>query len=340
MNFRIKRFLSIFHARNKEFSRDKGALSWSLIFPVLIIISFGYIFNLDESYIYKAGIINSDSEQSFSSFHCTKFNDRKTALAKLNINSLDIIIEATPHHINYWVNSGSPKSLIAEKVLQAQAYQNPTMNLKPSKVLGENISYIEWLFPGLLAMNVMWMALFGVGWAIVRHRKLGMLKRFQVSPLSSFEYLLAQIVSRLIILSLTGVLIFALGHLIYPFKTLGSYTDLFIIYILGCFALSSIGFIVSARLSSDELASGLLNMVTFPMMLLSEIWFSLEGSAPWVQYLAKFMPLWYITDGMRKIMHEGAGLADLYSSILSLLGISLFFLIIGASSFKWTSNSK
>ncbi|WP_425364504.1 ABC transporter permease [Candidatus Tisiphia endosymbiont of Mystacides longicornis] len=340
MSFRIKRFLSIFYARNKEFFRDKGALSWSLIFPVLIIISFGYIFNLDESYMYKAGIINSGSEQLFSSFHCTKFNDRKTALAKLNTNSLDIIIEATPHHTNYWVNSGVPKSLIAEKILQAQAYQNPTINLKPNKVLGKNISYIEWLFPGLLAMNVMWMALFGVGWAIVRHRKLGILKRFKASPLSSFEYLLAQMVSRLIILSLTGVLIFALGHLIYPFKTLGSYTDLFIIYILGCFALSSIGFIVSARLSSDELVSGLLNMVTFPMMLLSEVWFSLEGSAPWVQYLTKFMPLWYITDGMRKIMHEGARLADLYSSILSLLGISLVFLIIGALSFKWTSNSK
>ena len=338
MSFRIKRFLSIFHARNKEFYRDKGSLSWSLVFPVLIIISFGYIFNLDASNMYKAGVINSGSEQSFSSFHCTKFNDLKIAFTKLSTHSLDIIIETTPRYTNYWVNTGSPKSLFAEKLLQAEAYRNPTINLKSNKVPGKNIPYVEWLFPGLVAMNVMWMAMFGVGWAIVRDRKLGILRRFKVSPLSSFEYLIAQMISRLIILCLTGVSIFALGHLIYPFKTLGSYTDLFVIYIIGCFALSSMGLLVS-RLSSEELASGLLNMVTFPMMLLSEVWFSLQGSGPWVQSLAKFMPLWHMTDGMRKIMHEGASLSDIYTSILSLLVVSLVFLILGTSCFKWANET-
>ena len=337
MSFQIKRFLSIFYTRNKEYYRDKGSLSWSLIFPVLIIISFGYIFNLDKSNMYKAGIINSGTKQTFGSFDYIKLGDRKDALTKLNNHALDIIIELTPYHINYWINSRSPKSLIAEKILQAQAYKNPTIILKPHEVVGENLSYIEWLFPGLVAMNIMWMALFGVGWAIVRDRKLGILKRFKASPLSPFEYLLAQMISRMIILSFTGILIFALGHLIYPFKTLGSYIDLFIIYIIGCCAFSSMGLIIAARLSSDELASGLLNMISFPMMLLSEVWFSLEGSALWVQQLAKLMPLWHITNGMRKIMHEGATLADLYSTILSLLGISLVCLIIGTSSFKWTT---
>ena len=335
MSFRTKRFLSILYSRNKEFYRDNGALGWSLIFPVLITISFGYLFNMDKSDIYKAGMINFPSDQSLNSFRCTNFGDLKTAVEKLKIHNLDIVIEATPHYINYWVNTESPKSLVAEKVLQAQAYQDPTMNLRVNKISGKNISYIAWLFPGLLAMNIMWMALFGVGVVVVKQRKLGILKRFKASPLLPVEYLLAQIVSRLVILSLTGIFVFALGHLIYPFKTLGSYIDLFIIYILGCFALSSIGLLVAARISSDELASGLLNIVSFPMMLLSEIWFSLDGSAPWVQYLAKFMPLWHIANGMRKIMLEGASISDLYGSILSLLGISLVFLIIGVLSFKW-----
>ncbi|CAN0580887.1 unnamed protein product [Ectocarpus sp. 12 AP-2014] len=336
MKFSIKRFLSIYQARNKEFYRDRGALGWSLIFPILIIFSFGYIVNMDESSMYKAGIINLHSENLLSSFHCTKFNDKETAIAKLNIHNLDIVIEFTPHYTYYWINSKSPKSLIAEKILQAQAYQNSDIKLKANKVSSQNISYIEWLFPGLLAMNVMWMTLFGVGVGIVKHRKLGILKRFKASPMSSLEYLFAQVVSRFTVLSLTGIIIFILGNLIYPFKNLGSYTDLFIIYILGCFALSSIGLIVSARISNDELASGLLNIVSFPMMLLSEIWFSLEGSATYVKYIAKCIPLWHITNSMRKIMLEGASISDLYGSILSLFGISLIFLIIGISIFKWT----
>jgi ABC-type multidrug transport system permease subunit len=307
-----------------------------LIFPVLIIISFGYIFNLDEYGMYKAGIINEDAEDFCRSFQCIKFNNLDLALVKLKTHNIDIIIETNPHNVNYWTNSGSPKSLIAEKVIQAQAYQNPTIKLKPNKVSGKNIAYIEWLFPGLIGMNVTWIALFGIGWGIVRQRKLGILKRFKVSPLSSFEYLLAQIASKLIILSIIGMLIFTLGHLIYPFKTLGSYTNLFIVFIFGCFALSTMGLIVASRLNSEELACGLLNTICFPMMLLSEVWFSLEGSSPFVQYLAKCMPLWHMINSMRRIMHEGAGLTEFYSSLLVLLGIGLICLIIGAVSFKWT----
>jgi ABC-2 type transport system permease protein len=183
------------------------------------------------------------------------------------------------------------------------------------------------------------MALFGIGAVVVRQRKLGILKRLKASPLLPSEYLLALIVSRLVILCLTGIFVFVLGHLIYPFKTLGSYIDLFIIYILGCFALSSIGLLVAARISSEELSSGLLNIISFPMMLLSEVWFSLESSTPWVQYLAKFMPPWHIANSMRKIMLEGTNISDLYGSILSLLGISLVFFTIGVLSFQWTNES-
>ena len=46
---------------------------------------------------------------------------------------------------------------------------------------GRVVGYVEWLFPGLLSLNVMWMALWGVGWVIVRQRKVGVLKRAKAS---------------------------------------------------------------------------------------------------------------------------------------------------------------
>lgn len=339
MSFSIKRFASIFNARNKEYYRDKGALGWSVIFPILIIVSFGYLFNLDENELYKAGVVQKTKNIDLDIFQVIPVQDFDSALIKLRHHSLDIVIDQSQDGIlNYWIHRGSPKSSIAERLLQSEAWRAQGLKLNPNIVEGETTSYVEWLFPGLLAMNVMWMALWGVGWVIVRQRKTGVLKRFKASPLTAFEYLLAQMISRMLILAITGVLIFALGHLIYPFKTVGSYFDLFFIYILGCFALSAMGLIISARMTSDELASGLLNMISFPMMFLSEIWFSLEGSSPWVQNLAKAMPLWHITDGMRKIMHEGLGLADLQFSVMILIGMSISCLSVGALSFKWTSH--
>jgi len=338
MIFRFQRFFAVFSARNKEFYRDKGALGWSLLFPILIIISFGYIFDLDEDDLYKAGVIGIARVSEIDSFQQILVQEKDAALRKLSNHSVDIVLQPeSAGKIQYWVHAASPRSAVAEKLLQSEAYRNPELEILKNTVKGEKASYIEWLFPGLLAMNVMWMALWGVGWVIVRQRKLGILKRFKASPLTSLEYLLAQIVSRLVVLSVTGGLIFGLGHLIYPFKTSGSYLDLFLIYILGCFALSALGLIVSARMTSDELASGLLNMISFPMMFLSEIWFSLEGSSAWVHSLARLMPLWHITDGMRKIMLYGADLADLQGSILTLVLLSLIFISLGSFSFKWTN---
>ena len=293
MSFSVKRFLSIFKARNKEYYRDKGALGWSVIFPVLIIISFGYLFNLDENDLYKAGVVQKSETLEFKIFQRVSVPDIESALTKLKNHSLDIVIDQGQDGVvSYWTHRASPKSSVAERMLQSEAWRQSGLRLKAHYVDGDMTSYIEWLFPGLLAMNVMWMALWGVGWVIVRQRKTGVLKRFKASPLTAFEYLLAQMISRMMILAVTGILIFALGHLIYPFRTTGSYMDLFFIYILGCFALSAMGLIISARMTSDELASGLLNMLSFPMMFLSEIWFSLEGSAQWVQNIARLMPLW------------------------------------------------
>jgi len=111
---------------------------------------------------------------------------------------------------------------------------------------------------------------------------------------------------------------------------------LFFIYMLGCFALSSIGLVVAARLENEELVNGILNIMTYPMMFLSEVWFSLEGSPNWVKQTAHAMPLWHMVKGMRAVMSEGATLAQLSTHIYVLAGIGFFCLVVGGYLFRWT----
>ncbi len=63
---------------------------------------------------------------------------------------------------------------------------------------GLEIRYIDWMFPGILAMNMMFCALYGVGYTVVRYRKNGILKRLKAAPLTAFEYLSSEVLSQTI----------------------------------------------------------------------------------------------------------------------------------------------
>ena len=92
----------------------------------------------------------------------------------------------------YWVNTSSPKGYIVEKLLLAA-----DRDAQRQPVTGDAVRYVDWLFPGILGMNMMFSCLFGVGYVVLRYRKTGFLKRLHATPLSAFEFLSAQVLSRL-----------------------------------------------------------------------------------------------------------------------------------------------
>jgi ABC-type multidrug transport system permease subunit len=87
--------------------------------------------------------------------------------------------------------------------------------------------------PGVLGMNIMFSCLFGVGFVIVRYRKNGYLKRLNATPLSAFEFILAQLTSRLLLIVSISVFLFTATHLVLDFTVVGSFFDLFIVLVLG-----------------------------------------------------------------------------------------------------------
>ena len=332
--FSFTRFWSIVDIRNKAFYRDIGALGWVFLFPLLTIMSFSYIFNMDSTDVFKVGTYENLTRPQIAMAKWVEFESKGDALEKLKNFQVDMVVSFTEK--TYWLPKGSPKSKAIKKLF---LYEQLPTQYQEKYIKGQDISYVQWLFPGLLALNVMFMALWGVGWVIVRQRRLGILKRYKVSPLTAFEYIFAQMISRLFILILSGGIVYAGSLLLHPIRMVGSYIDLIVIYVLGCLSLSSVGLIVAARMSSDEMVNGILNLLTFPMMFLSEVWFSLEGSQDWVKTLAQCMPLWHMSNGMRKIMLEGATLADLGQSLWILLITAGVFMAFGSYLFQWNSNA-
>jgi ABC-type multidrug transport system permease subunit len=240
----------------------------------------------------------------------------------------------------YWINDTSPTGYMAEHLLLAQNNDMTNKEWIKQTVTGKQIRYIDWVLPGILGMNMMFSCLFGVGYVIVRYRKSMVLKRLNATPVSAFEFLSAQIVSRLMIVMCISSVIFLGCDIMFDFYMLGSYFDLFIIAILGAMSLISLGLIIAARSQSEELTGGLLNMASWPMMIFSGVWFSLEGSPEIIQQLAYWLPLTHLVESARAIMTEGANLYDLREHIAIMIVMTGVFLGLGTLTFRWNGDGR
>ncbi len=331
----IRRLLSVFHARNLEFLRDRGTLVFTLLLPIMLVIGMSFVFGGPPRPLFKVGVLDKPAADQTHPFLSEKYvqlvplADRAAALRKLTHQQFDLLVEFGGG-TRYWVNTDSPKGYVVEKLLLAD---EPGAHREP--VTGQALRYVDWLFPGILGMNMMFSCLFGVGYVVLRYRKSGFLKRLHATPLSAFEFLAAQVLSRLtLIVVVTLILYLGIGAIIH-FHSAGNPALLALLALLGALSMIALGLTIAARFSSEELVGGLLNLLTWPMMLLSGIWYSLEGSPRWVQWVAHLFPLTHLLDAARAVMLDGAGLAQIAPNLLYLAATTLVFLAFGAWSFRW-----
>ncbi len=322
-------------ARSMEFIRDKANLVWSLVFPVILVGGLALAFSGNGDKVFKIGIIGNPETASLTSINEIEFitypdelDTRKNAEKKLLQHQLDLLID--PISKTYQVNSESSKSIMAERILKAELpeYSGNQLNGKP-------IRYVDWVVPGIIGMNMVFSTLFGVGYVIVRYRKNGVLKRLKATPVAALNFLSAQAFSRLVIVLSTTLVVFLGTNLVLKFTMNGSWLDLLILYTLGVSALISLGLVIASRFKNEEVTNGIINLLVFPMMLLSEVFFSLEGAPDWLKQGAQFLPLTPLIDGARKIMLDGAGLWDLLPQMGILGGITVICLFLSAKLFRW-----
>lgn len=339
----------MFAARNKEFFRDRAAFGWNFLFPFLIIAGFGTVFGSKSLSEYKAGVFPVETPlalhhkveipEAFQSSRYVAFVGVPTLEAGLKLlkhHKIDILIQQGTAPYAYWTNESSPKGYILEKLLIASLQSRDTEKLLNRRVVqGKEIRYIDWLFPGILGMNMMFSALWGVGYVVVRYRKNGVLKRLKATPLTAMEYLSAQMLSRIFLLMFTLVIVWIGCDIIFSFDVSGDYLDLALVFFLGCLSLTSLGLVLASRGVSEEFTSGVLNFISWPMMFLSEVWFSIEGAPQWIKWIAATFPLTHILAAVRKIMNHGAGLTDVMPEMMILSAMTAACLIVGAALFSW-----
>jgi ABC-2 type transport system permease protein len=339
----LNRIYAIFRARNLEFIRDRGSMSWNIILPVALMFGLSFIFGADRAE-YTVGVLQPGTEIDIAAhpFLDTRYiqfvvvNEELKGFRQVARHQIDLLVQVEGQQ-RYWVNPDSPKGYFAElALLQADASAGGSMTKE--QIAGDAVRYVDWVLPGILGMNMMFSCLFGVGYVVVRYRKNGFLKRLRATPLRAIEFVIAQVASRLLLVTLITSFVFAGTKFFLDTRMDGSYLTLLIVLVVGAVALISMGLMIAARVTSEELAGGLLNMVTWPMMMLSGVWFSLEAAGDTAQKIANIFPLTHILDSARAVMLDGADLVAIAPQLLALMGMSAVFLVIGAIIFRWHPN--
>jgi ABC-type multidrug transport system permease subunit len=326
----------MFKARTMEFVRDRGSFAWALFFPVFLVFGFAFAFSGSGAPLFKAGVIGhadtslpfmQTTQIQFISYDSSPAGALK-AQSLLGRQQIDMLVDFNAKTVMF--NAKSDKSLLLRRLFTAE-----NNSFAASEVSGNGVRYVDWFVPGVIGMNMMFSCLFGVGFVIVRYRKNGVLKRLKATPISAFNFLASQAASRLSIVLFTSIFVFAGTNIFLHFMMLGSYLNLLLLMIVASLCMISLGLVFASRIKNEELAGGLLNLITYPMLAFSGVFYSLEGSPPVLRTIGNIFPLTHFTNAARKIMLDGAGLAQIAPELLILGLMTAFFLLVASFLFKW-----
>jgi ABC-type multidrug transport system permease subunit len=339
MNGVLRRLKAATWARTLEFLRDRSSLGWNLVFPVLLVFGLAYVFSGPGQPMFKVAVLAPPQAALDASLHpflatpqvqFYRESSPEQALHKVQLQSVDMLLDFTAAP-RYWVNEQSSKGKLLEQLLRGSG----APLLQRQATTGAEVRYVDWVAPGVLGMNMMFSCLFGIGYVIVRYRKSGYLKRLNATPLRAFEFLLAQLLSRLLLILVVNIAVFAACRGLLHLRMEGSYLALLLLTALGAFSMIAMGLVVSARIASEELAGGILNVLSSPMMVICGVFFSMDGAPRVLRVVAEFLPLTHLLAGARAIMLDGAGLPQIAYHLAALAAMSVVYLSLGAALFKW-----
>jgi len=331
--------------RIREFLREKEAVFWVFIFPVLMTFALGIAFRnsaADKTPVAIEATTNANEVAQLLSaspeITATVMSSSEAAQA-LRSGKVSIIVRPENDTFQYRFDPTRPESraarLIVDDVLQRGEGRADVVKIGEEKVTEPGARYVDFLVPGLIGMNMMGSGLWGLGFTVVIARSRKILKRFAATPMRRSHYLFSFMLSRLVFLVLEVAAVVIFAWLAFDFTVRGSWLSLALVTMLGGFTFSGIGLLVAARPTTIEGVSGLMNFIMLPMWLLSGTFFSSERFPLVLQPFIKALPLTALNNVLRSVMNEGATLSSNLIPIAVLLGWCLISFVVALKIFKW-----
>ncbi len=300
-----------------EFIREPEALFWVFIFPILLAAGLGIAFRNRPADVLKIAAVTPQLAQSLRGEKLLDVDQLPPAAAEEALRTGKVALLAVPGpggSVVYKYDDTNPEGRTA-RMLADRAVQRAGGRVDPvasnDQLLREPGSrYIDFLIPGLLGMNLMGSAIWGMGFAIVDARRKKLMKRLVATPMPRHYFLLSFLLSRLLMLVIEVGFLLGFGALVFGVPIRGSLVELVLLCVLGSLSFSALGLLIASRARTIEAASGLMNSVMMPMWIVSGVFFSAQRFPDFVQPIIKALPLTAAIDALRMNMLQGANLAQ------------------------------
>lgn len=198
----------------------------------------------------------------------------------------------------------------------------------------ERLRQIDFLLPGILSMALMQLGLFG-SLRLVSLRERKILKSLGATPLNRTALIGSEVLVRLGMAVLQTLAITVIGYLAFHVVVIGGWFDVFRIVLLGAAMFVSLGYLLVSFARTEEAGLAVIQLVQFPMMFLSGIFFPVTMMPKFMQPVIKAIPLAYLGDALRQVMTGYPGDYALITDISVLIGWFVVTMILTIRFWKW-----
>jgi ABC-2 type transport system permease protein len=351
----VKSFLTLARAMFLGFRRDRAALFFTILFPLIFLVIFGGLFKgtgTPKASVLLVGPVPlveqlpADARgQVGQVLKISKADDEAAALAKVRNGDAAAALEQQGNQLIVYYSqadataSGAVRSVLnslVEASNLAATGQPPRFSLRTEQVEDKSLKAIQYITPGILGYAIAIGATFGAAATLVTWRQKRILRRLTLSPVKVPTVIAARVVVAMGI-ALTQMTIFLLIASIpyFGLKLSGGWWMAVPLILAATLAFMSIGLVAGAKAKSMEAASAIANLITIPMAFLSGSFFPIEGAPGWIQSVAKVFPLRHLTTGMLDVMVRGKSPLSVLPQIGILLGFAVVLSVIAARLFRW-----
>src|SRR3990167_3111555 len=246
--------------------------------------------------------------------------------------------------LTLYTNEARKQQAENDKTILAQIFDRINLKLNGSDEIfsfkevslsNKAFKYIDFLVPGIVAMAIMQMGLMSIIFTIVGYREKDILKRLQITPIKSFDFIGSQVISRLIISILQVSVLVIIAVSVFNIIVIGSYWLMALLTILGATIFITMGIALSAVAKNQNTAAPLANIIMLPMMFLGGVFFPAETMPSWLQQFTKFLPLNYLSDALRKVMIDGYNISQINNDLYGLIAWVIILVLLATFAFRW-----
>ncbi|MGH7142208.1 MAG: ABC transporter permease [Candidatus Saccharimonadales bacterium] len=348
--------------------RDRVALFFTFLFPLIFLFIFGGLFGSNQSTTFSVAIINN-SHSAFSKQFVAQASKQKTlkvdnsvktlaqANDKMSRGELDATIQLpasfgviqpgksypTGQAIVHYTENNQQAAETLASVLQAEfqginaSFIKPitpfTVTTKQTNTL--SLSQFDYTFTGLLGFAILGSGIFGPINVFPELKKMGILRRLHTTPLRVWQYFLSTMLGYAFIGFLSLALMFVVAMIVFHLRVIGNYFELAAFLVFGIVMVLGIGLALGGWAKNERQVAPLANIIVFPMMFLTGVFFPRYLMPDWLQGITTYMPLTPVIDGARLIATEGKSLIDIAPQLDVMAVWTVIVYAIAFRLFRW-----